>query len=128
MLELSLLALLGYAAGLVNRHRWLTAVAALAAIAGFVPSQVHTPAEFSLHYAILLPAAGALWLFVRGFARANALAYLLSTLTLGLGHRALVLLEQPYGGLRLQGWAVLFLLALILGWAVRPVLSSSSRS
>jgi membrane protease YdiL (CAAX protease family) len=128
MLELALLAVIGYAAGFLTRHQWLIAVAVLVAIAVFVPSQVHTAAEFSLHYAILLPAAGALWLFVRGFAGGNALPYLLSALTLGLGRRALVLLEQPYGGLRLQGWAVMFLLALILGWAVRPLLSSSSSS
>jgi len=122
LIELSALALIGYAAGWLGRRRWLIAVAALAAIAAFVPSQVHTAGEFALHYAMLLAVAGAVWVFVRGFAGGNALAYLLTVLALGLGRRALMLLEQPYGGFRVQGWAVLFLLALILVWAIRPTL------
>ncbi|MBZ5595385.1 MAG: CPBP family intramembrane metalloprotease [Acidobacteriia bacterium] len=123
--ELALLAFIGYAAGLLARRRWQTGVLALAGIAAFVPSQVHTAAEFALHYAILLATAGAIWLFVRGFAGGNALAYLLAVLTLGLGRRALMLLEQPYDGFRTQGWLVLVLLVMIVGWVVKPALSSA---
>jgi len=117
LFELGLLALIGYAIGWLGRRPWQIAVVALAGIAAFVPSQVHTAGEFALHYATLLVAAGAVWLFVRGFAGGNVLAYLLAVLVLAFGRRALMLLEQPYNGLRLQGWAVVFLLVLILVWA-----------
>jgi membrane protease YdiL (CAAX protease family) len=125
--ELALLALIGYAGGLLSRHRWALALTALGAVAVFVPSQVHTGTEFALHYGLLLAATAALWWFIRGFARGNALAYLLTVLTLGLGRRALVLLDQPNGGLHMQGWVVLFLLALIVGWAIGPVLAGPWR-
>jgi hypothetical protein len=125
LFELALLALLGYLAAWLGRRRWIIAVVVLGAIGAFVPLQVHTAAEFWLHYSILLAVAGAVWLFVRGFAGENALAYLLAVLALGFGHRALTLVDQPYGGLRVQGWAVLLLLGLILAWAIRPALSSA---
>ena len=127
LFALAFLALAWYAADSVFRNRWAAVLAALAAVAAFVPGQVHTAAEFVLHYGILLSTAGAVLLFAAGFARGNTLAYLLAATTLAVGRRGLSLIEQPYGGLRLQGWAVLVLIVLIFGWAVKPVFTSQHR-
>jgi membrane protease YdiL (CAAX protease family) len=124
---LTFLALVWYAAVSVFRNRWIAVVAAFAATAAFVPGQVHTAAEFALHYGILLATAGAVFLFASTFARGNSLAYVLAAVTLALGRRGLTLLEQRYSGLRLQGGAVLFLVALILIWAMIPLWQPHSK-
>jgi hypothetical protein len=127
LFALTFLALAWYAADSVFRNRWIALVVSLVAAAAFVPGQVHTPAEFALHYCILLATAGAVFLFASGFARGNALAYLLAAVTLALGRRGLNLLEQPYSGLRSQGWGVLFLVVLVFVWAVKPALAGTRR-
>jgi hypothetical protein len=93
------------------------------AAAAFVPSAVHNAGELSLYYVITLLwlAAGAL--FVKYFARANYLAYLLTAWTLALLEKAADLLAQPAAALRLQGALLIALLLASLLWAVAPALN-----
>jgi hypothetical protein len=124
LFALTFLALAWYAADSLFQNRWIALMVSVPAAAAFVPGQVHTAAEFALHYGILLATAGAVFLFAGGFARGNTPAYLLSAIILALGRRALTLLDQPYSGLQLQGWVVLVLIVVILAWAVKPAFTS----
>jgi membrane protease YdiL (CAAX protease family) len=119
---LAILALIAYAVRSLERWRGAVILAALVAAAGFVPSAIHNAGELSLYYFITLLwlAAGAL--FVKYFARANYLAYLLTAWTLALLEKAADLLAQPAAALRLQGALLIALLLATVLWAVAPAL------
>jgi len=120
---LALLALIAYAVRSLERWRGAAVLAGLVAAAAFVPSAVHNSGELSLYYVITLVwlAAGAL--FVKYFARANYLAYLLTAWALALLEKAADLLAQPAAALRLQGALLIALLLATLLWAVAPALN-----
>ena len=119
---LALLALIVYAVGSLGRWPGAAMLAGLLAAAAFVPSGVHNGGELSLYFVITLVWLAAGVMFVKYFARANYLAYLLTVWTLALLERAADLLAQPAAALRLQGALLIALLLATLLWAVAPAL------
>ncbi len=111
------------ALALVWRHlpkRWMRAAAVLAAPFVILPSAIHTPGEFALHYGVALIPVVAAVLFCVCFARENYLAYLLALWMLALQPALAELFGNPNPSLHTQGWIVAAVLAASLAWAVGP--------
>ena len=116
-------AALAVVAGMAARARgrwWLGAPLALAAVAALVPDQVHTGAEFALHYGLAIVSAGLLVGWAAWFGRDNYLAYALLVWGWSLGSPALELLSQSAPWLRQQGWVIAGVMVLTAAWAVAP--------
>ncbi len=106
-------------------RRWMAVPMALLAAFAILPADVHTAAEFALHYgfAALALAAGAL--FCLQFARGNYLAYAMVLWVFALRNPMSELFGNRNASLEIQGWIVAALLALSLIWAIAPALSRS---
>src|SRR5581483_3276569 len=104
----------------LNRWPGAAIAAVFVAAAGFVPTPAHTPGEFALYFSAMLITLAAGFAFIRYFARANTLAYLMAAWTLALAERATDLLSQPAAALRFQGGVLIALWAISLVWAVAP--------
>ncbi|MGD0773894.1 MAG: CPBP family intramembrane glutamic endopeptidase [Candidatus Solibacter sp.] len=101
---------------------WTRYGAALLALCATLPSEVRTPGEFLLHYAISLAMAGAGMAFCWFFARRNYLAYALTVWLMALRAPLMQLLGSGNRALEMQAWMVAAIMAATLIWAVAPAL------
>jgi membrane protease YdiL (CAAX protease family) len=101
---------------------WTRYGAALLALCATLPSEVRTPGEFLLHYAISLAMAGAGMAFCWFFARRNYLAYALTIWLMALRAPLMQLLGSGNRALEMQAWMVAAIMAATLIWAVAPAL------
>ena len=99
--------------------RW---TAALVALCATLPSEVRTPGEFLLHYAISLVWAAAGIAFCRFLGRRNYLAYALVLWLMTLRSPMMQLLGTGNAALQLQGWLIAGIMAASVMWAVAPAL------
>jgi hypothetical protein len=101
---------------------WMRWTAALVALCATLPSEVRTPGEFLLHYAISLVWAAAGIAFCRFFGRRNYLAYALVLWLMTLRSPMMQLLGTGNAALQLQGWLIAGIMAASVMWAVAPAL------
>ncbi|MGD0496852.1 MAG: CPBP family intramembrane glutamic endopeptidase [Bryobacteraceae bacterium] len=102
------------------RKRWMLVPLAFTALFAFVSSDARTPAELALELGIASLSLAAAWFFCRRIARGNYLAYALVLWTLSLKASIATLFGAGNLALRAQGWTVVAVLALTVGWAVYP--------
>ncbi len=101
---------------------WMRYAAALLALCATVPSEVRTPGEFLLQYAISLVMAAAGVAFCWFFARRNYLAYALVIWLVALRTPMMQLLGTGNPALQTQGYLIGAIMAATLIWAFAPAL------
>jgi hypothetical protein len=116
-------ALLGLLALLARRFTkpWVRCAALLLALCATLPSEIRTPGEWLLHYAISLATAAAGIAFCWFFARRNYLAYALVIWLMALRTPMMQLLGTHNAALQTQAWLIAAIMAATLIWALRRV-------
>ncbi|HEY1496438.1 MAG TPA: CPBP family intramembrane glutamic endopeptidase [Candidatus Solibacter sp.] len=104
---------------------WIRIAGTLVALCAILPSDIRTPGEFALHYAIALAMAACSFAFFRYFGRRNYLAYALVLWLLALYEPMMQLLGNGNAALEMQGWIVAAIMAASVLWAVAPALANS---
>ena len=104
---------------------WMRFAAVLLALCATVPSEVRTPGEFLLQYAIALAMAAAGIAFCWFFARRNYLAYALVLWLMALRTPMLQLLGTGNAALMMQGWLIAAIMAASVIWAFAPLSSGA---
>ena len=119
-------ALLALAALAVQRvrQRWLLAPIGLAAVAAGLPAEMRTPGEFLLQYVPAALAGGCALMFCFWIARRNYLAYALVLWIMVLRAPMTQLFANANPALQMQGFALAFVLAVSMLWAVWPSVAS----
>jgi hypothetical protein len=112
--------LAGQLAGPLKSMRGMRYAAVLLALCATLPSEVRTPGEFLLHYAISFVAAAAGIAFCWFFARRNYLAYALVLWLMALRTPMMQLLGTGNSALQLEGWLIAGIMAASVAWAVAP--------
>ncbi|HEV2446068.1 MAG TPA: hypothetical protein VGS58_09105, partial [Candidatus Sulfopaludibacter sp.] len=103
-------------------RRGLSIPLGLLAACALLPADVHTPAEFALHYAFACLGIGCAALFCLRIARDNYLAYALVLFAMALRGPLGELFGNGNAALQVQGWIVAAVLALVALWAAAPAL------
>jgi len=117
--DAALLGLLALLAWQLTRP-WMRYGAALLALCATLPSEIRTPGEFLLHYAISFAMAGAGIALCRFFARRNYLAYALAIWLMALRTPMMQLLGSGNRALEMQAWLIGAIMAATLVWVVAP--------
>ncbi len=123
LVDAALLGLLVLLAGRLLTRPWMRYAAALLALCATLPSEVRTPGEFFLHYAISLAMAAAGIASCWFFARRNYLAYALVIWLMALRTPMMQLLATGNPALEIQAWVIAAVMAAAVTWAVAPALS-----
>jgi hypothetical protein len=107
-----------------SRYRWWVIALGLIALAGMLPSDVHTIGEVLLAYSERLVQVSVIVAMCVFFFKRNLLAYGLAAWTISLGSAAVGLFAQQNTRLQLQGWIVICVLLLTVTWAIAPAFYS----
>ena len=121
-------AMLGVLALVVRRLPKPSFAIVLVIVAAFalLPSDIHTPGEFALYYALGLAAIAAAVAFCLVFARRNYLAYALVLWVMSLRGALGELFGNPIPALHVQGYVVVAVLAATVVWMAWPAFAGRS--
>jgi membrane protease YdiL (CAAX protease family) len=104
-------------------RRWMSIPLGLLAACAILPTDIHSTAEFALHYSYACVAIVCGALFCRYIARDNYLAYAIVLWTMSLRGPLDELFGTGNPALQLQGWLIAGALLLTLAWALAPALA-----
>jgi hypothetical protein len=101
---------------------WMRIAALVAAACAMLPSDIHEPGEFVLHFVIAAVSLAAAYAFCRYFGRRNYLAYALVFWLFALRTPLMELLGNSNGALEVQAWILCAVIGGTIVWALAPAL------